>query len=329
MSDKVKIENVDSPRGGFFQQNLDLPRRHIKTADGEMYLSSKSNAFIRLGGDRYGGPQEGNGALPKDQCGAIDLVVGTGPNESPKEVDLERYINLSFSNDAARVYISQRCHIDKWFGLTDGSEKNSSEDRSGIGIKADHVRVIGRQHIKIITGKSTAEGHGSQGEPNSLGGSSDGGGRIDLITGGNIEPTMVSMPSAPEVASLFGVTPAESVSVNRLQPAVKGENMVECTKSLIELIGNVREIAAENTKGIQEIAKKLMQHFHPDTPQPIPGSSLPDTNLLSGVIPTFVESVLEGTIANEITKYNTNVGNMKYLEKNSPLYICSEGVYLT
>ena len=93
---------------------------------------------------------------------------------------------------------------------------------------------------------------------------------------------MVSMPSAPEVASLFGVTPAESVSVNRLQPAVKGENMVECTKSLIELIGNVREIAAENTKGIQEI-----------------------------------------------TKYNTNVGNMKYLEKNSPLYICSEGVYLT
>ena len=60
--------------------------------------------------------------------------------------------------------------IDKNFGLASG-KVGSAEARSAVGIKADGVRIIGREGVKIVTGKCDGCRYGPfKGEPNSLGG---------------------------------------------------------------------------------------------------------------------------------------------------------------
>ena len=53
--------------------------------------------------------------------------------------------------DAARIYISQKTNIDDNFSLVDGNIGNM-RGGSGIAIKADGVRIIGREGIKLVTG---------------------------------------------------------------------------------------------------------------------------------------------------------------------------------
>lgn len=60
-------------------------------------------------------------------------------------------VDNSFQTDAARIYISQLTDIDANFGIDPG-KTGYMKERSGIGIKADGVRVIGREGIKLITG---------------------------------------------------------------------------------------------------------------------------------------------------------------------------------
>ena len=58
--------------------------------------------------------------------------------------------------------------------------------RSAIGIKADGVRIIGREGVRITTGKMQGGKFGGQGEPNSLGGNlSMIAPKIDLVAGNN------------------------------------------------------------------------------------------------------------------------------------------------
>ena len=71
-------------------------------------------------------------------------------------------VGNSFEADAARIYISELTDIDKNFGVTEG-KSGEMKDRSGIGIKADGVRIIGREGVKIVTGRA-----GGTGEKNSL-----------------------------------------------------------------------------------------------------------------------------------------------------------------
>ena len=64
-------------------------------------------------------------------------------------------VDPSFSNDAARIYISQKTDIDDNFALRG---TNRSVARSGIGIKADAIRIIGRQGIKLVTSPRSGAG---------------------------------------------------------------------------------------------------------------------------------------------------------------------------
>ena len=101
------------------------------------------------------------------QCGMIDLVAGRGQlimaeNDDLggplKSIDQEIGIGPSFVSDAARIYITQKSkNIDQYFGLKEG-EGRTSKFKSAVGIKADHVRVIGREKklkffVEQVTGK--------------------------------------------------------------------------------------------------------------------------------------------------------------------------------
>lgn len=101
---------------------------------------------------------------------AIDLVVGRnaaarGGEGPPKD----SIVDNNFGSDAARIYISRLTDVDRYFGLAKrpGDFRGA---RSGIGVKADRVAIIGREGVKIVTGKMQGGDYGPHGETNSLGG---------------------------------------------------------------------------------------------------------------------------------------------------------------
>ena len=95
-------------------------------------------------------------------------------------------VENSFAADAARIYISQMTDVDSNFGLAEG-QVGKKDARSAVAIKADGVRIIGREGVKIVTGRSHAfSGVGQHGELLSTGGSiKQPAPPIELIAGNN------------------------------------------------------------------------------------------------------------------------------------------------
>jgi hypothetical protein len=116
-------------------------------------IITHDDSHIVLGGDRIS--SKASGYAGKGHTGAhmIDLVVGRDPKLSG---------NPSFKGDAARIYISQRTDIDLPLGLAQG-EVGSNKARSAIGMKADGIRIVAREGIKLVTmGKGTELSTGSK-----------------------------------------------------------------------------------------------------------------------------------------------------------------------
>ena len=81
----------------------------------------------------------------------IDIVVGR-QSSVVGGADSDSVVHPNFFNDAARIYVSQKTDIDKNFAIDHDTELSIFEGnvgRSGIGIKADAVRLIGRESINM------------------------------------------------------------------------------------------------------------------------------------------------------------------------------------
>ena len=74
-------------------------------------------------------------------------------------VKRDTVVGNNFALDASRIYISQKCDIDHYFGLSPGDTGRKTGE-AGIGIKSDHVRVIGRETVKIHAGAGQFENLG-------------------------------------------------------------------------------------------------------------------------------------------------------------------------
>ena len=178
-------------QSGLFQTEIPEPGLDFVEAPGasesdiQIMRPGKQNCWIVMGRDRPSTLASGYGRTSQ-RTNAIDLVVGrmsaARGGEGPKDGSV---VNPSFALDAARIYISQLTDIDKNFGLAHG-KIGSSKERSGVGIKADGIRIIGREGVKIVTGASDHKG----GDINSLGGKirpiAPG---IELIAGNNTGST--------------------------------------------------------------------------------------------------------------------------------------------
>ena len=153
-------------------------------APGEKVMQ-QGNSTIVLGRDRpaardsgYGGRGH-TGAASIDLCAGRKLATTDGLNYDP-----------NMQKDAARIYISQKTDIDRNFNTP-----GNSMAKSAIAVKADAVRVIGRDSIMLVTRTESA---------NSRGGTTGYGG-IQLVANNN---------------------PAS------LQPMVKGNNLVEALREI-------------------------------------------------------------------------------------------------
>jgi|TARA_R110000824_G_scaffold225114_1_gene412755 hypothetical protein len=149
-----ELENQSTPNAynsGFYNDNIVEAQPLYNRAPSEKVIFGSSNTFIILGRDRPRGKSSGYGGSGHTHAGCIDIVAGmTGIMCREVEDGIAVVTDKSPELDAARIYISQKADIDDYFQLTAGNVGNP-KGRSGIAIKADSVRIIGREGIKLVT----------------------------------------------------------------------------------------------------------------------------------------------------------------------------------
>ena len=286
-----------------------------------------NNSWIVLGKDRDASSKSGFGGQGSKDAFMIDLVAGrassyTQPGSKPHgSPSSDIRVNPNFFSDAARVYISQKADIDKYLALAPVVGERS-EGRSAVALKADCIRIVGTNDIKIVTGKAAAQG-GDKGEPNSGGGSVDGAGTICLIAGNYTEGhSLTKMPFLAKVRQQVGIKDEEFVET--IQGIPKGDNLAECLEEIVTMIEELASIVMENSNGIRELSGATGTHFHdygggfgPTTPSSIVGAKL---------IPSYIKA-LKFLLENLNCSYNGAVIRLNYLRDYSPKYIKSRHVF--
>jgi len=125
-----------------------------------------NNAFIVIGNDRPKSKQSGYGGKGHTQCDSIDIVAGMGsfaPEQYSAALDSKVWTNPNFLLDAARIYISQKTDVDKNFEIgTKEGMQSKSEAKSAIAIKADNIRLIGRESLVLATNTDSFNSQGGQ-----------------------------------------------------------------------------------------------------------------------------------------------------------------------
>jgi len=234
---KKELDNF-SNYSGVNNESLAEIKTVYKQTSNETVINSKTNCFIILGSDRPGAEGSGYGGIGQSGAAAIDLVaghLGSRPINNINGVPVPS--SKSFSADAARVYISQMCDIDEYFNIPKRSAQigsvtldiEESTARSGVGIKADAVRFIGRETIKLVTSHL---GNNSQEFPIDAGG-------VDIIAGYEIDDIKHS-----------------------LQPMVKGDNLLGLLRAIVGLIEDVQANVNSFLVRQNAINTIVMHHSH-------------------------------------------------------------------
>ena len=212
---------------GVFGDKISEALPNFLSTASENVIQNSHNAFIVLGRDRTASRMSGYGGRGDTQCGSIDIVVGRqgadikafNPDAKPVVVDPD------FSKDAARIYISQKTDVDDSFKLAMGGV-GKQKAKSAIALKADGIRILGREGIKLIT---TMDAKNSQG------------GDIQSITGVDI---------------IAGNDSSD------LQPMVKGANAVEALEKLAGHVAKLNGIVARMLEIQTEFNVALKGHYH-------------------------------------------------------------------
>ena len=144
---EAENQKLNEKNSGVAGEHSIEPPLKYKQELNEKVINSPHGSQIVLGKDDH------YGFLGHSKTSAIDLVVGIGaavdstirPNKETK------FIKPDKKNDAARIYISQKTNLEKLFEMPIDSSINSPKSCSGIGIKADTIRMISRHNIRIQT----------------------------------------------------------------------------------------------------------------------------------------------------------------------------------
>ena len=249
------------------------------------------NCQIVFGRDRPSHLLSGYGKMGGTPCASIDIVAGrmssaNKPTKGLFKKDLEPpkrdvLVGNNFFSDASRIYISQKCNIDHYFGIPPG-RSGRPKGEAAIGMKSDHVRVIGRDSVKIYAGGARAENLGVSGELNSNG---------EFLTEPVIE-FVTNLDTDPE-------------------PLVKGNKLIMLLDQMMTKMKKMSETMVRQNGEIIKISSALAKHFHI-------GGGIgyitvgPDPILATEAIAIMAEEVTE--ISNEITKaMNTEVDRTNYL----------------
>tara|TARA_Y100000592_G_scaffold19005_1_gene29097 strand:- start:38095 stop:39033 length:939 start_codon:yes stop_codon:yes gene_type:complete len=154
------------------------PIPNFVAADCEKVIQGESNTWIVFGRDRPQSKSSGQMLIGASHAGSIDICAGRAATEARETTENGEpvFFNNDFKADATRIYISQKTSIDRNFGLVPGrvGNYNGQSARSAIGMKADNLRFIARNGIKLVT--RTDDTNSRDGDVNETRG-------IDIIAG--------------------------------------------------------------------------------------------------------------------------------------------------
>jgi len=189
----------------------------------------KNGSFIVLGLDRT------NSILSQRRethAAAIDLVVGRKSFLGRRRNAKGKLMNVDpdMTLDAARVYISQKCNIDGELGLSAPRYTTDESPRSTVALKADTIRLVGRENIKIVT-------------------------RTDQF---NSQGGEVSNLSTKD----FGIDLIALNDTTSLQPLVKGDNLQACLNAIVDSINELRGLFNNFVEADRTISRSLINHAH-------------------------------------------------------------------
>jgi len=268
-------------------------------ARGEKVIKNKNNAWIVLGRDRPSTKVSGYGGHGGTQCASIDIVTGrmSSVKGGPKS---DIFVAPNFKSDAARIYISQKTDIDKNFDLVEGGV-GMSKAKSGIGIKADAVRIMAREGIKLVT--QTDKYNSQGGKVKSTSG-------IDLIAGND--------DSRQTVRSIKW-TGLEKI--NFLQPLVKGDNLTEALTEVSKQIGDLATRFDQFCKAQMRYNTALQAHTH--TVPPLPAVAIPSVELVPSFLLTNIQQFTNAIYTSWGQSKNLSAFRKDYLNEYGDRWICS------
>ena len=309
-------------RHGIEGQEIDEAVPTLNKAPSEKVIGGVNNSYIIFGRDRPNIRMSGYGGKGGTQCAKIDLIAGMASSMTKHgPPDSTVAVSPNFVLDASRIYMSQRCDIDAYMGLAE-SPGDKSKARSAIALKSDCIRLHARNNIKIVTGKSRYGGLGKDGELNSSGGKDEIPGTISFIAGNYTEREL------RQEASFFNPFKKMGRGREKLQPLVKGENLVEFLEEIMGSVDAVLQQVAENTLLITQLGYSYAGHTHllPMIP-PIPIPPSPDGAPVGIRVGKRGVEITGTHIPNLFTK--SRFTRQNFLKVTSPVYINSRHVYTT
>ena len=213
------------------RRNFDVP---VYISVKEEKVVNKGNSFIVLGLDRPSNILSGYGGSKDTHCASIDMVAGRLGYRAVHRDNKGKLINVdpNFKLDAARIYISQKANVDSYFGLPEGTVGNTTGDspRSTVALKADTLRFVARENIKLVTRTD---------KENSQGG--------DLTNAST---------------QAYGIDLIAMNDDSDLQPMVKGANLQRCLTETIDAIHDLRELFKNFLEYNRTLTQALLTHTH-------------------------------------------------------------------
>lgn len=296
----------------------------------ETVYEGKNNSFIVLGRDRPSNKHTGYGSKGIPGCGMIDLVVGRMSTEDTPKAnfvncsgDTERVqvdpmfvpyrarqhglrscdVAHDVATDAARLYIAQMTDIDDNFNLVDGNVGNS-KSKSAVAIKADAVRIIGNEGIKIIT---NVDGINSGCKETTSSG-------IDLIAN-NAGRRDNAQYAKNGSKTLLSRGPS-------LQPLVKGDNLRACLDEVVEELIKLQSTMQGFVNQVIMANMYWGNHQHPPAVPYI--DVMPRADLVASSID--VNNTLETKTIQSVKSHSQNFNNIKdkFLKPNGKCFINSQ-----
>ena len=232
-------EERNSKICGFGNQPMKIPAPTFLRAKSEAVFPSEGNeinANIVITRDRPNSIFSGYGGKGHQKCGTIDLVAGrisslcTTTILNAENEPEPALVDPNFEHDAARIYISEKTDIDENFNLVDAPEVHEAVGRSAVGIKADAVRIIGNEGVKIVTGVY---------EKNSRGGD-----------------------ATPAGIALIAMNDAEEKTVFEVEPFAKGKKLEACIYSLQEQVYKLNSILTDFIEAQEVMNNLFLKHTH-------------------------------------------------------------------
>lgn len=270
----------------------------------ETVIKGINDSYIVLGRDRPSGITSGYGGIGYPRASSIDIVVGRSSDLFEKENLITEqsgfWLNPNFSSDAARIHISQKTDIDDNFSLPE-TIHGKGIGNSAIGMKADNIRIMARQAIKLISSVSRTDSNNLS------------------ITGAGVE--LIAIDPEIDIEDFN-----RSVEPPVMQPIPKGNNLENAIEEILNLFDVVTGLLLKYVELQTDLNHYFASHTHLETF--FGNQGIPSIDVQSPLYQNNMEVLKSVNFA--ILEFKKELANYysTFISSNSKKYINSAYHYL-